>query len=95
MMPPYPVHKGPRPEDVVLLRPLRGGTLSMTRRFATLVLLGAALSHAVAGETAEPLRIALFAVDATPPIGSPVAYAPVRKILDPLSARGLVPARGA
>ncbi len=38
----------------------------------------------------EPLRIATFCVDATPPIGSPVAYAPTRKILDPLSARGIV-----
>lgn len=38
----------------------------------------------------ESLRIALFNVDATPPIGSPVAYASTRKILDPLSARGVV-----
>lgn len=38
----------------------------------------------------EPLRIATFKVDATPPIGSPVAYAPTRKIVDPLSARGIV-----
>jgi len=38
----------------------------------------------------EPLRIATFNVDATPPIGSPVAYVPARSIIDPLSARGLV-----
>ncbi len=37
-----------------------------------------------------PLRLAVFNVDATPPIGSPVAYAPARKIDDPLSARGVV-----
>jgi len=36
------------------------------------------------------LRIATFNVDATPPIGSPVAYALTREILDPLSARGIV-----
>ena len=40
--------------------------------------------------TAEPLRIATFNVDATPEIGEPVAYAPIRSILDPLSARGIV-----
>jgi len=36
------------------------------------------------------LRIATFDVDVSPPIGSPVAYAPTRKILDPISARGIV-----
>ena len=39
---------------------------------------------------AESLRIGTFNVDATPPIGSPVAYAPARSITDPLSARGIV-----
>ena len=39
---------------------------------------------------AGPLRVATFDVDATPPLGSPVAYAPARKIDDPLSARGIV-----
>ena len=39
---------------------------------------------------AESLRIGTFSVDATPPIGSPVAYAPARSITDPLSARGIV-----
>lgn len=43
------------------------------------------------GEADEPaLRVAVFRADATPPLGSPVAYAPARKIEDPLSARGLV-----
>lgn len=36
------------------------------------------------------LRVGPFEVDATPPLGSPVAYAPARKIDDPLSARGVV-----
>ena len=36
------------------------------------------------------LRVGVFQVDATPPLGSPVAYAPARKIEDPLSARGVV-----
>jgi neutral ceramidase len=39
---------------------------------------------------AGTLRVAHFQADATPPIGSPVAYAPARKIEDPLSARGIV-----
>lgn len=39
----------------------------------------------------EPgLRIGCFNVSATPPLGSPVAYALARSIEDPLSARGIV-----
>ncbi len=44
----------------------------------------------VGGKAAEPLKVGTFNVDATPPIGSPVAYAPARSIVDPLSARGIV-----
>jgi hypothetical protein len=40
--------------------------------------------------SAPVLRVAVFSADATPPIGSPVAYAAARKIEDPLSARGIV-----
>lgn len=36
------------------------------------------------------LRIGVFQVDATPPLGTPVAYALARKIEDPLTARGIV-----
>ena len=58
-------------------------TLSVT------ILLG--LSFLAAPATGdESLRIATFNVDATPPIGSPVAYAVTRKIDDSLSARGIV-----
>ena len=39
---------------------------------------------------AETVKIATFNVDATPPIGSPVAYASARSIVDPLSARGII-----
>lgn len=42
------------------------------------------------GAEEHGLRVAVFDVDATPPIGSPVAYAPVRRIEDPLKARGIV-----
>ena len=41
-------------------------------------------------EAAHPLRVAMFNVDATPPIGAPVGYVPARSIEDPLSARGIV-----
>jgi len=41
-------------------------------------------------DDSSPLKLATFRVDATPPIGSPVAYAPARKIEDPLFARGIV-----
>jgi len=39
---------------------------------------------------AQPLKIGVFKVDATPPIGSPVAYAITRSVADSLSARGIV-----
>jgi hypothetical protein len=38
----------------------------------------------------DSLRISVFQVDATPPLGTPVAYALARKIEDPLTARGVV-----
>jgi hypothetical protein len=41
-------------------------------------------------DAAEPLKISVFQSDATPPLGTPVAYALARKIEDPLTARGVV-----
>ncbi|HEU4607390.1 MAG TPA: hypothetical protein VFS31_04720, partial [Chitinophagaceae bacterium] len=38
----------------------------------------------------QPLKVGAFKVDASPPIGSPVAYATTRSITDSLSARGIV-----
>lgn len=38
----------------------------------------------------QPLRIATFNVDATPPIGSRLAYDPLERVAGPLSARGIV-----
>ena len=38
----------------------------------------------------QSLKVGTFVVDATPPIGSPVAYATTRSITDSLSARGIV-----
>lgn len=45
---------------------------------------------ATIGLNAQSIKIGVFETDASPPIGSPVAYAPARKIVDPLSARGVV-----
>jgi hypothetical protein len=38
----------------------------------------------------DSLHVSVFQADATPPLGTPVAYALARKIEDPLSARGIV-----
>ncbi len=38
----------------------------------------------------EPLKVGVFAVDASPPIGSPMAYDPVKEVVSPLSCRGIV-----
>ncbi|MHB0959775.1 MAG: hypothetical protein ACYC0X_30385 [Pirellulaceae bacterium] len=52
---------------------------------------GLLLWGAVVGASDEPaLRVASFDVDATPPLGSPVAYARVRSVADPLRAKGIV-----
>ena len=43
--------------------------------------------------TGQSLAIATFRVDATPPLGSPLCdggVAPAKKIVDPLSARGII-----
>jgi hypothetical protein len=59
----------------------------MLRPLLAVLLLVATVSSARADEV---LRIAVFQADATPPLGTPVAYALARKIEDPLSARGIV-----
>lgn len=41
-------------------------------------------------QTDPGLKVAYFQADVTPPIGSPVAYAPTRSVTDSLSARGIV-----
>ena len=38
----------------------------------------------------QQIRMGVFELDASPPIGSPVAYAPARKIVDSLSIKGVV-----
>lgn len=57
------------------------------RVFQLAVVLAATTSSAFG---ADLLSVAMFQADATPPIGSPVAYVNARSIADPLSARGVV-----
>jgi hypothetical protein len=53
-----------------------------------LVLLLAALLAEVRADST--LRVGVFAVDASPPIGSPLAYDPTKEVVHPLSCRGIV-----
>lgn len=39
---------------------------------------------------AQQIKLGVFSADVTPPIGSPVAYARARSIVNPLSAKGIV-----
>jgi len=39
---------------------------------------------------AEPIRVGTFEVDASPPVGSPLAYDPTKGVQTPLSCRGIV-----
>lgn len=48
------------------------------------------LFAATGAQGAEPLRVGVFDVDASPPIGSPMAYNITREVTTPLSCRGIV-----
>jgi hypothetical protein len=49
------------------------------------------ISRGIAGAAeALPLRVGTFDVDASPPVGAPMAYDPVKGIETPLTCRGLV-----
>jgi hypothetical protein len=55
-------------------------------------------AHALADDAPGQLRVATFAADVTPPIGSPLCFGyvmPAREIVDPLFARGIVILPGA
>ena len=42
------------------------------------------------GPQDPPLRLATFVVDATPPVGAPMAYDITKRVANPLSCRGIV-----
>ena len=58
----------------------------MLRIFGLLML----FLSAAATEAAQPLRIGMFDVDASPPVGSPMAYDPTKEVETPLTCRGIV-----
>lgn len=51
---------------------------------------GIYFSVCFAANAGEPVGLVTFHVDATPPLGSPVAYAKALNVTEPLSARGIV-----
>lgn len=61
----------------------------MWRVLAAIGLVVVCSSPAVSA-TDDALRIAVFDIDASPPIGSPLAYDPNREVESPLSCRGVV-----
>lgn len=65
---------------------MRTLTMMMT---AALVLLLAPVGPAAAAD-AQPLKVATFYADVTPPVGSPLAYDPLEKVVMPLKAKGIV-----
>ncbi len=80
-------------DQVPPFRPARGMRCNLARPRAiitTALAIGMFCLASACGDLSAELRVAVFDVDVSPPIGSPVAYAPTRKIVDPLSARGIV-----
>jgi len=53
---------------------------------ASIVLLGVVVD----ASAAAPLKVGVYDVDASPPVGSPLAYDPTKGVLTPLSCRGVV-----
>ncbi len=62
----------------------------MFRRFVTILIVAGSAWGAVSAAEEPAVRLGVFDVDATPPVGSCVAYAPVHSIVDPLHAKGIV-----
>lgn len=61
----------------------------MARMLGTLAMLLAIFPAASIGDD-RPLKVGVFAVDASPPVGSPLAYDPTKEVVLPLSCRGVV-----
>ncbi len=60
----------------------------MLRVLVTVVLVLAVAAGEVRAD--GPLKVGVFAVDASPPVGSPLAYDPTKGVTDPLTCRGVV-----
>lgn len=57
---------------------------------ASLGVMCAAALVGTAEKADQPIRVGIFEVDASPPIGSPLAYDPTKEVQMPLSCRGVV-----
>ena len=57
---------------------------------AFLVVIQFTFSPAADGPSGAPVRVGVFDVDASPPLGSPLAYDPTKAVETPLSCRGIV-----
>ncbi len=60
----------------------------MIRRLA--ILAGFLVFFDASAHAEKPLKVATFAVDASPPIGSPLAYDPTKEVTHRLSCRGII-----
>ena len=60
----------------------------MNRRF--LLVLFFVIAAPLLAHAAEPLRVGVFDVDASPPLGTPMAYDPTKGVETPLSCRGIL-----
>jgi hypothetical protein len=58
-------------------------------KLVLLLLLPISAGPVTAQTAARPLQLATFSVDATPPIGSPLAYDPTRGVAHPLTCSGI------
>jgi len=64
--------------------------MAHVRQTLQAVILSLLVMPAGAALAAEQLKVGYFEIDASPPIGSPLAYDPCIEVLDPLSLRGIV-----
>ena len=62
----------------------------MPRAFFSTAFVAPVLLFSSVLAAAESLRVATFEVDATPPLGSPMAYDPLKEVVMPLTCRGIV-----
>ncbi len=57
---------------------------------AVLFMIGTSVSAAADGPSGPPVRVGVFDVDASPPVGSPLAYDSTKAVETPLRCRGVV-----
>ncbi|MDA1211591.1 MAG: hypothetical protein O2955_03695 [Planctomycetota bacterium] len=60
------------------------------RRFFLILTLASTMTWSLSSVAGEALRVGTFDIDASPPIGSMMAYDPVKGVQTPLTCRGIV-----